>query len=118
MINLNLRILLMIVGTLIFVSVLKFIRNGKLPIKYSLFWIAAAVLIFLVGAVPKLIGKLTGLIGFETTSNFVIGVILSILLVISLILTIIVSKRNNQIKLLIQEVSLLKKKVKEKYEEN
>ncbi len=110
MINLNLRILLMIVGVLVFWFTLKFVSEDVLPVKYSLFWLLSAILIFLVGAVPEFIGCLTTLVGFETTSNLVVGVILFILLIISLILTIIVSKQKKQIILLIQEVSLLKKK--------
>lgn len=110
MISLNLRILLMIVGLLVFYGTLNFVQRETLPIKYSLFWLASAILIFLVGAVPDVIGRLTTLIGFQTTSNLVVGIILFILLMISLILTIIVSKQKKQIILLIQEVSLLKKK--------
>lgn len=113
MISLNLRILLIIAGLLIFGGVLRFVRKGILPVKYSLFWILSAFLIFLVGAVPDLIGKLTVIVGFETTSNFVVGIILFILLIISLILTIIVSKQKKQIILLIQEVSMLKKEMSE-----
>ncbi len=110
MISTNLRVLLMIVGMLLLFGVLKFLREGVLPVKYSLFWILSAFLIFFVGAVPESIGKLTILVGFETTSNFIVGVILFMLLLISLILTIIVSKQKKQIILLIQEISLLKKK--------
>ena len=113
MISINLRILLVIVSVLLLVITLRLIRKGSLPVKYSLFWIGAAAMLLLVGAIPKQIGMVTRLVGFEATSNLVIGVLLVMLLVISLILTLIVSKQKKAIILLVQEISMLKKAVKE-----
>ena len=73
----------------------------------------SAAMLFLVGVFPKQIGAVTRLVGFEVASNFVIGILLVILLLISLILTLIVSKQKKTIILLIQEVSILKKTVKD-----
>ena len=108
----NLRILLVIFSLSLFILVLNFLSKNKIPIRYSLFWIISSILIFIVGAFPDFIGMFTSIVGFETTSNFVIGIILSMLLVITMILTIIVSKQKKQIKLLIQEVSMIKRKIK------
>ena len=108
----NLRILLVIFSLSLFVLILNFLSKNKIPIRYSLFWILSSILIFIVGAFPDFVGMFTSIVGFETTSNFVIGIILSMLLVITLILTIIVSKQKKQIKLLIQEVSMIKRKLK------
>ena len=55
------------------------------------------------------VGFFTNLIGFKTTSNLVIGIILSLLLLITLFLTVIINDQKNKIKLLIQEISMLKK---------
>ena len=113
MISINLRILLAVVSFLFLVFTILLIRNGRLPVKYSLFWIMSAVLLLLVGLFPKQIGVVTSLVGFKVASNFVIGVLLVMLLFISLILTLIVSKQKKTIILLIQEVSILKKTVKD-----
>ena len=110
--SLNLRVLLILFSISLFILILNFLSKNKIPIRYSLFWIISSILIFIVGAFPEFVGMFTSIVGFETTSNFVIGIILSMLLVITLILTIIVSKQKKQIKLLIQEVSLLKRKIK------
>ena len=113
MISTNLRILLAVVGIVLLVSTFRLIRKGSLPVKYSLFWIAAAAVLLLVGAVPEQIGKVTRLAGFEATSSLVIGVLLFMLLVISLILTLIVSRQKKIIILLVQEISILKKGVED-----
>jgi hypothetical protein len=49
--------------------------------------------------------------GFSTISNLVIGIILVILLFITIALTVIVSGQKEKIRILIQEVSILKEKV-------
>ena len=52
--------------------------------------------------------------GFTTISNLVVGIILSLLMFITLVLTHIVTKQKNQIKILTQEVALIKEKLKKK----
>lgn len=110
----NLRILLILFSIFLTFIIIKLIKKELLPIKYSLFWIAAVILIFLVGLVPNFINIFTSLIGFETTSNLTIGIILVIVLFITLLLTLIVSKQKKMINLLIQEISILKKEIDKK----
>lgn len=107
----QLRVVLIIMAVIIIVVIFRLIKSKKLPVKYSLFWLIASVIILLVGAVPNLIGIFTRLIGFETSSNLVIGIILMLLLIITLLLTIIVSNQRKRITVLVQEVSHLKKRV-------
>ena len=76
----NLKVALIVVGAFLIVSVLTLVAKKKLPIKYSLFWLAAAFVILLVGAVPKFIGIFTKAIGFETSSSLVTGIIVGLLL--------------------------------------
>ncbi len=118
MITLSLRILLIIISLLLSATTLSLVRAGKIPIRYSLPWFFSSSILFLVGLIPNKIWILTHLIGFETTSNMVIGVILCILLFISLVMTMIVSQQHKTIILLIQEISLLKKYVDEIQKEN
>ncbi len=110
--NLHLRIFLIIFSLFLALLVFKLINSRKLPIKYSLFWLFASSLIFLVGLIPDFINIFTSFIGFQTTSNLVIGIILGIVLIITLLLTLIISEQKKRITLLIQEVSLLKKEKK------
>lgn len=110
----HLRIVLIIFSILLLLEILNLLSKEKLPIKYSLFWLFAAILIFLVGAFPNFIGYFTSLIGFETTSNLVVGIILGILLFITLLLTIIIADHKRRIKLLVQELSIVKSMLEKK----
>ncbi|MCI9279904.1 MAG: DUF2304 domain-containing protein [Bacilli bacterium] len=107
--NIHLRILLVVFSILLTIIIFKLISKNKLPIKYSLFWLFSALVIFLVSLFPNFINIFTKLIGFETTSNFIIGIILGLLLIITLLLTIIIADQKRRLKLLVQEVSILKK---------
>lgn len=106
----NLRIVLVLLSLILAFIVLKLLSKNKLPIKYSLFWLLASLVVFLVGAFPNFVGYFTHLIGFETSSSLVIGIIIGLLLMITLLLTIIISEQKRKIVLLIQEISILKEK--------
>ena len=105
----NLRVLLVVFSIILFFITLNFISKNKIPIRYSLCWIFSSLLLFFVGLFPSFIYVITKLIGFETISNMVIGIILILLLFITLVLTIIISGQQRKINLLIQEISILKK---------
>ena len=107
--NNNLRLCLIFIGVALLLIVLILVAKKKLPIKYSIFWFLASLAIFLVGAFPEFIGIFTKIMGFETTSSLVIGIIVGILLIITLLLTVIIAEQKRKITLLIQEVSILKK---------
>ncbi len=109
-----LRVLLIIFSVCLLSLILNYMSKNKLPIRYALFWLVAPVIIFIVGAFPDFAVFFTKIIGFETTSNLVIGVILAMLLFITLMLTMIVSDQKRKIKLLIQEVSLMKQELEDK----
>ena len=61
----------------------------------------------MVGLFPGIINSLNRLFGFEVVSNLVVGMLITILMLITFILTIIVTKQKEQIRVLVQEVSLL-----------
>jgi hypothetical protein len=105
----NLRVLLILFAIILMTTIFKLISNDKLSIKYSLIWLLSSLVILIVGLFPDFVGIFTNLVGFETTSNLIVGIILVLLLIITLIITIIITEQKKKIKLLIQEVSLLKK---------
>ena len=109
--SLNLRIIMIVFALLLFSLILSLISKHRIPIRYSLFWMVSSLIILFVGIFPNLAGIFTSVVGFKTTSNFVIGIILTMLLAITLILTVIVSGQKRHIKLLIQEVSMLKREI-------
>ena len=110
----NLRILLIVVSIILLLIVLNLVSKDKLTIKYSLIWVFVALLMLVLGAFPNFIGFFTRKIGFETTSNLVIGIFITMLSILTLSLTIIVNKQKEQIRNLVQEVSLLKSEKEKK----
>ena len=108
---LNLRLFLIGLSIILVLILLRLVAKNKLPVKYSLFWLIASLVVFLVGVFPNFIGLFTKLIGFETASSLVVCVIVGLLLLITLLLTIIVSEQKRKLLLLVQEVSLLKEKI-------
>ena len=110
--SINLRLGLVIVSLFIVLFVLIILRKRRIPVKYSLVWLFSSLLIFLIAVVPNLFELISKLLGFVTMSNMVIGLFIFILLMITIILTVIVSGQRKKITLLIQEVSMLKEKIK------
>lgn len=114
--NSHLQLTLIIVGASLLFIVTALLAKKRMPVRYSVFWYFASVVIILVGAVPNFIGIFRNLLGFETTSNLVIGVIVGLLLLITLLLTVIVSDQRKKIANLTQEISI-KKATEEKESE-
>jgi hypothetical protein len=64
--------------------------------------------------IPNLIETISNLLGFETPSNMIFLVAIIVLLYISFTLTVIASRQSSKIRLLIQELSILKGKIDQK----
>ena len=87
------------------------LKKNLIPAKYSLLWYFISIVIFLVAVLSKSLEFFANAIGFQTLSNMVIGIILTLLIFLTMSLTIIVSSQHRRITLLVQELSLLKKEV-------
>ena len=105
----SLVIFLVIFSIIWFIVILKMVRDSKISIRYSMIWLFMSLVIFLVGITPNFMKFLAHATGFTATSSLVIGIILTLLLVVTLFLTIVVTNQKSQINNLIQEVSMLKK---------
>lgn len=89
-----------------------FLRKGKLPVKYSLIWYFMSLILLVLGIFPGFLIGISKLFGFKVASSFIVGVILTLLMIITIVLTIILAEQKRKITLLIQEVSILKSKIK------
>ncbi len=106
--------LVLIVITLIYIFfILKSIKKKKLQMSFSLFWIITGILLIIALAIPNLVENISKMLGFEVPANmiFCLTIFVSFYLIFSL--TVALSKENKKNTLLIQEVSLLKKRVDE-----
>ena len=101
-------------SVIIIIFILAMLRRNKITIKYSLIWLLLFALLLVATLIPNFLVWITHFLGFKAASNMVISSILAVLVIISIALTVIVSNQDKKIRLLIQEVSLLKGNKNEK----
>ncbi len=113
MMTVKLRVIL-IIGILVYLGIiLNMIRKKKLNIKYSLLWIATAVITIVMAVFPKLPELIAKLLGIYSVVNmvFVVAAIFSLMIILSL--TAIVSRQTDRIRALTQSQAILEKRVRE-----
>ena len=98
-------------GLLIFLVTLQLLRRGRIPVKFSILWFIVAVILLVVGIFTNFIVLISTRICFISMSNMLVGILIFLLFAMCIALTVIVSGQATKITLLIQEVSMLKKKI-------
>lgn len=111
--SMYLRVLLGIVVIVYFWLILHFIKKKMLTLKYILLWLFSGVIMGILVLFPKLLVFFADLVGIETPMYglFLAGIFFSLLL--SMSLTVIVSKQTERIKNLVQSNAVLEKRVRE-----
>ena len=112
--SLNLQIVAVLFLLAILVSIIYILRKGRIAIKYALVWFFAALVLLLFVIFPGLMNSIANFLGFEVGSNMIFAGLIAMLIFINIALTVIVSGQSSKIRLLIQEVSMLKGKIDEK----
>ena len=109
--TLNLKIALIVI-TLIYLSlILRKIKNKKLQISFSTFWLVSGVLLIISIATPNLIEYITKALGFEIPANMLFCITIFVAFYLIFNLTVKLSKEAQKNTALVQEISLLKKRV-------
>ena len=108
--SLKLTITSIVFLLLIIIVIINQVKKENISIKYSFLWLIPCAILLIFTLVPGFLNYVTKLLGFQTGSNMIFALIISFLMVVAISLTIIVSKQNEKIRLLIQEISLLKEK--------
>lgn len=106
-----LKIFLIIILLFQLVIVVNTVRKKQISMKYASLWIVLIVLMCIIALFPEIVMFMSDLMGFEKTSNmvFLLGFFFSFYMIY--IHTISISVQNEKIKLLIQEISILKEKL-------
>ena len=107
----KLLIFSIISSLLVIIFILRILKKGRINIKYAIIWLIAFSGLLIILIIPNLLQNITKFLGFSLSSNMIIVFFILVLVVINLSLTIIISGQTEKIKLLIQEVSILKKEV-------
>lgn len=105
--SIALRILLLAIAMVFLIEVFRLVSDGKLQLKYSLLWMLLSLILIICAIFPGIVSAFSGLLGFQTSSNFVFLVSIVGLLGICLSLTAIVSWQARDIRQLIQRVTLM-----------
>ena len=105
----NLIIFSFIFISFIILFILRLTKKGDINIKYALIWLLLFFLLFIGLIIPGFLRYITNLLGFMTVSNMILCLFIAVLVIINISTMVIVSHQDKKIRLLIQEVSLLKK---------
>lgn len=103
-----LRIEMFIIAILFLFFVIRSINKNHMSLNRAFGWLITSIVLVIFSLFPGLPEKLSILFGFETTSNFLFLIAVFVLLILAIQNTIVTSKQQNQIKSLIQELSILK----------
>ena len=100
------RVILIITSLITLVAMIKKVRNAKVQIEYSLFWIAFSALLLILSIIPQIAYFVADLLGIQSTVNFIFLFVIFILLVHQFIYTIKISQLENKVKELTQEIAV------------
>lgn len=115
--QLPLRIALIILTLIYLLIIIKAIKRQKIQISFSIFWIFTGLILIIALAIPNAVTYISSLLGFELTTNmiFCITIFIAFYLIFNLHILLSIESKKNII--MIQEISILKDKVK-KIEDN
>ncbi len=115
--TLNLKIALIIMVAIYIILILKEIKNKKLQLSFSTFWLVSGLLLIVAIAIPNLIENVTKFFGFEVPVNMLFCITIFVAFYLIFKLTLKSSNESQKNIMLIQEISILKSKI-EKIEKN
>ena len=102
-----LQILLILTSAAFIVYVLLMVRKERFLLGYVFIWILLGLLGLASALFPKAVFALSKLFGFETPSNFVFFVCTLLLITSSIVFASALSKHQEALKSLVQEVSMI-----------
>ena len=93
--------------------IIHLLKKKKLELKYTLSWLISSFVLLIIIVFPSIMYWISNIIGIKTPINS--ALILGCMFIILLLITIpsIVSSLNKNLRMLIQEVALLEKRVRE-----
>lgn len=104
-----LRCVLIVVSILLTFFVLKKIRQSKVKIEDSIFWVMFALMMVVFSIFPGLADILSDFVGTYSTSNFIFMFVIFILLVKVFFLSLKISQLESRVTELIQQMALDRK---------
>lgn len=113
MITSRLNLFLWIALIFYFSCIFYLVKKRSMALKYSLMWIFSGIVILLIIMFPNVFNHVMQIIGIVDASNGLFAICIFLFLVILLTLTAIISKMNNKIKTLTQNLGIVEKQIRE-----
>ena len=111
--SIMLRVLLITMSVLSLFYVISKIRNSKMQIEYSIFWILMSFVMIIMSVFLEIVYWITTTMRMISPANVVYLFIIAILLVNSFMMTIEISKLEDKVKDLVQQIGINEKIQKE-----
>lgn len=109
----TLKAVLIFITFIYIICILKAVKKKKMRMNYLIFWMIIGIILIVALFIPDFVENVSKLIGFEMPINMIFSMAIFIILYLIFNLTILISKEENKNTILIQEVSILKKRVEE-----
>jgi hypothetical protein len=114
----KIQIISILASLLIFGAVVNLVRRKKLKTEYSLIWLSVSIIFIIFSFWRTGIDKLANLFGIAYSPSVLFIILLIGIILILIEFSIIISKQAERIKVLVQELALLKHEIEEKFEIN
>jgi len=109
----SLKIALVLVVVVYLLVILKSVKHKNMRINYLIFWSITGVALIIALIVPNFVDNISKFLGFELSINMIFSLAIFIILYLIFDLTRLITKEQNKNILLIQEISMLKKRIEE-----
>ena len=109
----KLRILLLIVLIIYLFIILKSVKRKNLRISYLIYWIITGILLIIALLAPNIVEKISNYFGFGLPINMIFSGAIFVILFLIFDLTKIITKEQQKNITVIQEISILKKRIEE-----
>lgn len=113
MIPVSLKITLVIGIGIYFGTILMFLKNKAIALKYTLLWLFAGLVLAIMIIWPNTLSILTRLLGISSNMNGLYVVSIAFIAMITMSLTSIVSKQTEKIKNLTQSIAKMEKRIRD-----
>ncbi|MDE6846691.1 MAG: DUF2304 domain-containing protein [Lachnospiraceae bacterium] len=109
----TLQITLSIAVICYFIIILYYLKKKMLELKYTLIWLVAGMIMGIMIYFPELLVRFVRLLGIESNMNGLYILCIAFIMMILMTLTSIVSRQQLKIRILIQEISMMEKRIRE-----
>ena len=104
-----LRIILIICAVALFLYMVKKIRQAKIKIEHTIFWLMFSLILIVIGVFPQIVYIVSKWIGFQSPVNMVFLMIIFILIVKNFLSTLEISHLENKVDNLVQQIAIERK---------